>query len=128
MVAAVQVVGARELRRAFKQASDDAKDELKETHLEAAQLVADEAKVTVPTASGVLAGTIRAAGQQAAGVVRAGYARVPYAGPIHFGWRAHNIEPQPYLYEAADRRADEVIDAYYKRVDDILDQIRRSTL
>jgi len=33
--------------------------------------------------------------------VQAGRASVPYAGPIHWGWPARNIEPQPFLTDAA---------------------------
>ena len=53
-------------------------------------------------------------------MVRAGFARVPYAGPIHFGWRKRNIQPQPFLYEALDKRRNEVFDRYNKEVRNIL--------
>jgi hypothetical protein len=33
----------------------------------------------------------------------AGFSNVlPYFGPIHYGWPAHNIEAQPYVDEAVD--------------------------
>jgi hypothetical protein len=52
--------------------------------------------------------------------VRAGRTSVPYAGPIHFGWPAHNIEPTPFLYDALDQRRSEVIDLYEQRVGDLI--------
>ena len=31
----------------------------------------------------------------------AGRAAVPYAGPIHWGWKARNIRAQPWIAETA---------------------------
>jgi hypothetical protein len=41
-------------------------------------------------------------GTQTAAIVRAGRAAVPYAGPIHWGWRARHIKAQPWLYDAIE--------------------------
>ena len=49
-------------------------------------------------------------------MVRAGRAAVPYAGVIHFGWAAHSIAPQPFLYDAADARADEVLAKFHEDI------------
>ena len=103
-----QVEGVAEVRRALRKMQDGTAD-LKAIHAEAAKDVADTAKTIVPRgASGKLGASIRSTGQAGQGVVRAGKAAVPYAGPIHFGWPKHHIAPRPFLYEAADRRADEV--------------------
>lgn len=123
----VQVQGAKELRAAIKRAEDvGLVRELKAAHKEAAEVVAYEAQTIVPVVSGRLLESIRSSGTQTAGIVRAGKARVPYAGPIHFGWRARNIEPNPFLYEAADSRADEVRDTYFEAVGVVIDQIHTS--
>lgn len=128
VAARIQVTGARELRAALREADRElSAEQLKETNLKAAQVVEEEAQRTVPIVSGTLASTIRAAGQQAKAVVRAGKAAVPYAGPIHFGWARHNIEPNPFLYEATDRRADEVIRVYEKQVQQIVEKVGAST-
>jgi hypothetical protein len=111
IVQKVEVVGLNELRAAFKKMGADIND-LKGINLEAAQIVAKQAKTGVPKDTGLLDSTIRAAGQAAAGVVRAGAARAPYAGPIHFGWPARNIEAVPFLYDALDDRRSEVLSAY----------------
>jgi hypothetical protein len=109
----IEVKGAKELRRAIKRAADaDLKNEVKKANREAADIVAYEAQTIVPVKSGKLLESIRASGTMTAGIVRSGRANVPYAGVIHFGWPGHNIEPNPFLYEAADSRADEVLAKY----------------
>jgi len=74
--------------------------------------VAATGRDLAPKLSGRLAGSVRPGGSQRGAVVRAGRGAVPYAGVIHFGWPRHNIRPQPFLYEAIDRRRDDVVRAY----------------
>lgn len=96
----VEVEGARQLRATLRRAGVDLQ-QLKDAHAEASRLVANAATARAPRRSGALAGTIRAAGTTTKGIVRAGYARLPYAGPIHWGWPAHHISAQPFLVDAA---------------------------
>lgn len=118
---AVEVVGEKELRRAFREIGDKTSArQLKEAHKAAAEIVAKQARYEVPKRSGALGATIRAAGLQASAVVRAGTAKVPYAAPIHFGWARHHISPQPFLYKAADRRISEVVDEYERQIESII--------
>ena len=116
----VSVEGARELRKALKTVGDEAKAGLKETNVEVAEIVARAAVTKVPTQSGALRETVRAAGAQTRASVKAGFKKVPYAGPIHFGWPARNIAPQPFLYDALDARRGEVVDAYQNGMADLL--------
>lgn len=116
--ASIQVDGLRELRATLR-AAGLAYDELKGAGLEAAGLVLDLARQLTPVDSGALVGTERAAGQAKGAVVRAGYASVPYAGPIHFGWPDHGIAPNPFMYDALDERRGQVVEAYQRSVDDI---------
>lgn len=113
------VEGARELRRQLK-AFEAGIDGLKEAHRDSGELVGREAARLVPVRSGLLKSTIRASGQAAGAVVRAGFARAPYAGPIHFGWPKRHIAPQPFLYDALDARHDEVIAMYEERVNGLI--------
>lgn len=123
--AAVEVEGAPQLRRAFRKL-DDRLDDLSELHQDIGELVADKAGDLVPRVSGRLAGTIRATRSRRAAAVVAGRSSVvPYAGPIHFGWRARNIEPQPFLYDALDDRRGEVLDRYRSGVDDLIRRFDR---
>ena len=114
----VQVEGLRELRKALKTAQKGYED-VKAAGLEAAVPVEKQARVLVPKLTGALEGTIRSAGQASGAVVRAGFARVPYAGVIHFGWPGHNISPNPFLYDALDQRRSEVIKIYQERINTI---------
>jgi len=120
------VDGVEDIRRGVRQAKDaDLTRITKEAGQEGAEVVAYEAQTIVQVVSAALHDTIRAGGQVAGGVVRAGSSKVEYAGVNHFGWPARGIEPNPFLYEAADNRADEVTEMYYKRVSDIADMIER---
>jgi hypothetical protein len=115
----IKVEGARELKKALKDVENGIAD-LKAVHADAAAIVEVKATSLVPRRSGTLGDSIRSSGNKSGGVVRAGRARVPYAGPIHFGWPARNIAPQPFLYDALDDRRSEVIDVYEKRVGDLI--------
>ena len=121
----VSVEGARELRKALKTVGDEAKAGLKDVNLEVAEIVARAAVTKVPSRSGALRETVRAAGAQTRASVKAGYKKVPYAGVIHFGWPARGILPRPFLYDALDARRDEVMDAY---TDGMADLIKKNGL
>ena len=131
---AIEVEGAKELRRDMNRLKDDVgKKAVKAANKNAAEIVSRQAKVEVPKRSGKLAASIKAQATQKQGVVKAGTAKsVPYAGPIHFGWstrpdprkkwRGGPIRPQPFIYEALDRRITEVYDEYERQVHDLTKQ------
>lgn len=107
----VQVQGLRQLRRTLRQAGDDLSD-LKRINREVADIVTGAAEGRVPTLTGALAASVRGAGTKTATIVRAGRARVPYAGVIHWGrhyWprKGHpravpsQVEARPFLSDAA---------------------------
>jgi len=120
----LELVGYRQLKKELRQLGDEAVASLKQTNKEAADLVADTARPNVPVRTGRLKGTLRTTGTMRGGVVRMGRKAVPYAGPIHFGWpnrpnaakgwRGGPIRPNPFLYEAMDRRVTEVMAIYSK--------------
>lgn len=131
MAGDIRIQGLREARRNLARFGDEAKADLKRLNLSAAEDVRDTAKRLVPKRSGRLEATIRASGTLSNGRVRAGFARVPYAGPIHFGWSTRPrrpwgtpgrvgggpIAPNPFLYDALDQRRSNVIRAYQKQLD-----------
>ena len=125
----VRVDNLREVQRAIRRAADDdLKRELRAANKAAAEIVADKAKVLVPERSGRLKGSIAAQAGQRDAKVKAGTAsRVPYAGPIHFGWPARGIRPQPFLYEALDDRIRQVREAYAKALREVVQKVNRST-
>lgn len=125
MAKAVRITGHREARRRIGRIVDDldqkaARGELKVMNQEAAEIVAGRAQSLVPVRTGTLRDTIRAAGAQKSGRVRAGFKRVPYAGAIHFGWAARNIDPNTFLYDALDQRRLEVLQHYDRQLEALI--------
>lgn len=119
---AARIEGLREVQKALRDLSDDLRDEMKPTHLKAAEIVVEGAKRYVPVRTGRLAASMRAAATRTGGRVRVGSAAVPYAGPIHFGWPARRIQPQPFIYDALDPRRSEVANIYAERIMDLIDR------
>lgn len=121
-----EVAGDRQFRRQLRKLDNEVED-LKDFHTDLAELVMKQALIRVPVKSGTLRDTIRASGTKSKAVVRAGFAKVPYAGPVHFGWatrpapfmgwRGGPIRPNPFLYDALDERRDEVIKAYEEKIE-----------
>jgi hypothetical protein len=114
-----EVEGLHKLRRALIKLDDAARDDFKAAGYSAAEIVVDEAKRLVPVRSGRLGKTIRAHKVVSGAKVSAGRVRVPYAGPIHFGWATRNIRPNPFLYDAADNRVNDVMQEYLDQVYEI---------
>jgi hypothetical protein len=120
---AVQIEGVRELSRALGKADADLKTELRLIHKDVAGVVSDEARNLVPVRSGALRDSIRPLGTQRVGRVAAGKARVPYAGPIHFGWPARNISPQPFLVDALQHESTTISVVYEREIRQFIDRV-----
>lgn len=117
---AITVEGSKELARDLKKAGDtELLDELKVAHIGGAEMVLHAALPLVPVRSGALRDSLKATATARSGRVKAGKKSVPYAPPIHFGWPARNIAPNPFLYDALDARKGEVIEAYEKAVEKV---------
>jgi hypothetical protein len=115
--------------------------DMKAVNTKIAEMVAAEARGRAPNLSGTLRGTIKGGATKTRAWVKAGNNRkkkklkrggysqgaVPYAGPIHFGWPARHIRPQPFLYDAIDSRAGEVVDVYKKRVAELVQRVETDT-
>ncbi len=112
----VEIEGLNKLLRALEKLDDEAKESFKDVGGRVGRLVAEQAREEVPVRSGGLQKTIRAANTARGAKVRAGSRRVPYAGPIHFGWRARNIKPNNFLYRAVDKKVDVALDMYLEEV------------
>ncbi|HXG71269.1 MAG TPA: hypothetical protein VNJ04_11755 [Gemmatimonadaceae bacterium] len=119
----VRVEGARELRRTLKQAGDELQ-EMRTAHKSAADIAARASSALAPHRTDRLARTIRGSGTKTAAVIRAGFARVPYAGPIHWGWFARHITPQPFLSQGAQDSEGRWIRVYESYLDKTLDKIQ----
>lgn len=102
---AVHVAGLRETTRAMEKAGVDV-EELKDAMGAVAAEAADVMQGYVPVGrTGKLRGTVRGNRAKGRAIVTAGTARVPYAGPIQYGWRRRNIKPAQYV-----ERTDAVMD------------------
>jgi hypothetical protein len=94
----------------------------------AADIVATQARDLVPVMSGRLRNTVASRARKTSGRVIAGRGRaIPYAGVIHFGWPGHNIDPNPFLYDALDIRKGEVVAKYQQHVAGLVDRLERET-
>lgn len=122
VVGVERIDGLREVQRDLRRLGDDTKSEMKETHRQAAEIVVRGAIRLVPKRTGRLALSIKALATQSSGRVRAGSASVPYAGPIHFGWPARKIAPQPFIYDALDPRRDEIRRLYEDRINELVEK------
>jgi hypothetical protein len=109
---AVEIQGLKETQKALRGLSKATRDDMKEVHRRAGQIVVDGVQILVPVRTGALLASIKSAPLQRQGRVRIGSLSVPYAGPIHFGWPAQNIKPNPFIYDVLDSRREEVQRAY----------------
>lgn len=123
MTDAVRVRGARELRATLKRAGADLQD-FTDTNAAVGAIVAAEAQTWAPRRSGVLASTIRASKAKTKVTVRAGGARVRYAGVQEYGWPARHIRPHPYLTTAAAFTEPTWTALYFTRLQQIIGKVR----
>jgi hypothetical protein len=121
---AASLEGLNDLLAQLKAIESDV-GEQKQVHRAGAEIILGQAKrdVTVgPT--GLLRRSGRVSATKRAGVVRFGNARVPYAGPYHFGHARRPqggfMRPDPFLYDALDRRGAEVVRRYEAHVASVL--------
>jgi hypothetical protein len=118
---AIKIEGLSKIQKDLRKLSTDAldlnKEEFLATNKRVAEIIIDESKKYVPVLTGALAQALRNASTKKSAKVRAGNVGVPYAGPIHFGWPSRGIRPNPFLYDAIDRRRDEVRDRYVDLID-----------
>jgi len=106
----VGVVGLRKFIKQLEALGVDVTD-LKAAWQRVGNIVVQEAKGNVHSISGALAGSIRPSMAKGGSTIRAGSAKVPYAGVIHFGWPRRNIEANQYLYDASAAKQQEVVTA-----------------
>ncbi|WP_380166590.1 HK97 gp10 family phage protein [Jannaschia sp. R86511] len=118
-LATYRVEGARELRRTLRTVHDGVED-LKDANAQAAAIVASAAVARAPRRTGRLISSVR--GNRAAGraTVTYGGARLPYAGPIHWGHPARNIAAQPFVTDAATDTEPVWLPAYERALQSLL--------
>lgn len=119
----IRVEGIRELARSLRAVDRDLPKALGPLHKEVAEPVARTAEGLAPKRSGRMAGNIRALGSQRAGQIAVGKKAIPYAGPIHYGWPAHNIRPQPFLTDALEANSQTIATDYERLLGEFLDRV-----
>ena len=118
-----KTMSGAKFRQQLEAVGEEANEDLKKANLEGVEQVLAEALRRVPVRSGKLKATIKGSASKVRGTIRAGTkAKTIYAWPIHFGWAARNITPNPFLYEALDDRRDEVKEAYETQIAAIIDK------
>lgn len=115
----MRVEGLGRTLRAMSKAGADA-EEMRELMHAIGTIVVRGARP--PRKSGALATSIRAGRGKTKAVVRAGGARVPYAGVQHYGWPARNIAPSPFLTESLQANRAVVLSALDAGLADLLRQ------
>lgn len=124
----VEIEGLKDLQKALRIAgSKDLKKELRQAQKSSADIVSRRAKVLAPKDTGKLAASIRPGASMRSGYVKAGGKRVPYAGPIHFGWKRRNIAPNPFLFEALAASRSKIVREHQKSMDDLVAKIHKAT-
>lgn len=118
----VEVEGMARLRRELR-ALEGNLDDLKDAHAAAGAIVAAAAAARAPRRSGKLAASVRNSRAAAGAHVIAGSAAVPYAGPIHWGWPARHIEPNPFAADAAQATESQWLPAYEASIRDAVDRV-----
>jgi len=123
----IQIVGLAEFRRNLRQMDSGAARALRLAGNEAANIVVDSAKPTVPRRSGKAAASIKARSSQLATRVSAGSARAPYFPWLDYGGKVgkDNSASRPwepdgrYIYPAyrrEKRRVEETLRAALGRL------------
>lgn len=114
---AVQVEGLNQAVRALKRYGVEVAD-LKGVFAEVASEGARLASGYAPKSSGRLAGSVRGNKAQNRAVIVAGGARVPWAGPVNYGWRKRNIRPREFMQRADAALAPRVVGMLERGLDE----------
>lgn len=122
----VKVDGLARLRRDLRKLGSDLSD-LKAANAAVAALVAAAAAARAPRRSGRLAASVRGNRAVSRATVSAGRATLPYAGPIHYGWPARGIEPQPFVHDAAQATETAWLGIYSTAVDKAVESVTENT-
>jgi len=122
--------------KAMKELGADRKV-LTEPGYQAGLILIRAARSLVPVKTGALSASMRPRRIQRGGSVQAGGRAVPYANPIHWGWKvvstAHRgslkpgtfrgIRPQPFFSEALGYTKQEILDNYERLMRQTIDNL-----
>lgn len=115
----VQIDGLNKTIKGLQKAGVEVED-LKAAFADIASQVARLASSFAPKRSGNLRATIRGNKAKNKAVVTAGKARVPYAGPINYGWPRRGIAPALFMQRADAALAPQALRLLESGLDDAL--------
>lgn len=124
--------GEKRLVRQLKRLNKDAPKAMKALHRSLAESLVEPVRARVPhsagdrktkRAPGRLARSVRAGATATSAFVRVGSAGVPYAGPIVFGWAAHNIEGTEFPFRVLDEHRHELVHAHAVGINRVVNEI-----
>ena len=115
----VRIEGLSQTIRALRAAGTDMQDMSALMHAIGTSVV-QVARPRAPHLSGALARSVRAGRGKTKAVVRAGSARLPYAGVQHYGWPARRIAAHPFLVQALQSSRSHIYDQLDKGLAEIL--------
>lgn len=118
-MAEVRVKGLNECLSALRKLGADM-DELKDANKELSTEIADKASAQAPVRTGRLASSVRGTRQQKRVRIKAGGARVPYAGVIEYGWPARGIVAQPFLRRTSFENKDYIKETYEENIQSLI--------
>lgn len=118
----LQVTGAEQVAAQFKALGLKSRD-LERAFAEIGAEVAQDATALAPKDTGRLAGDVRVGKGKTRATISVGRASLPYAPPIHWGWRRRNIEPNPFLQKAADSKAEFSADRIVREMERLIKQV-----
>jgi len=116
----VKVEGLRELKASMRKAGLDMAD-LKAATSKAAQMVTEASRSVAPHRTGQLASSLKAS--RGANQATVG-SRLVYGNPIHWGWAAHNIRPNPFISNAGQATEGQWLQAYEQELQQILNRVK----
>lgn len=115
----MRVEGLGKTMRALAQAGAES-ESMRDLMHSLGMVVVQAARPRTPVLDGRLQGTIRAGRGKTKAVVRAGGARAPYAGVIHYGWPARNIKASAFLTDALASTRSQILAGLDEGLGDLL--------
>jgi len=120
MAGRVEVKGAAELSASLGRLARDLQD-MPTAQQGAASTVRAAGSAGAPRRTGRLAGSLVGTSEKAAAVIRSG---LVYAPVIHWGSRARNIAPNPFLTRAADLTQAQWVGLYRNDVERLVSRVK----
>lgn len=113
------VEGLRQVVRDLEKVGVDAAD-MKEVFVKIGDMVRADAAGLAPKKTGRLSASIKPTKTKNKAAVRAGSARVPYAGAINYGWRKRGIRADLFMQRAINGNVSRAIEMMEQGLDEII--------